>query len=301
MLKLLDCSQDSAEWETTVARFTSDPHYLPAYYRAYGNGKLIVYHEGEGPLIIQPFMDQEPGWIGNAYNFGGPVGGCNRAANFSYEFDAWKLDQKLSERCSRSPLMTGCPMSGSLYPDVEFKTKETVYVDLTKTLKLRSTTRHCIEKARNADVLVKRYETPAQVKAFTKIYNDAIERKNGADYWKYKSNFFGSVLSGLGTHNSALFLSSVGEDVESGCILIFDSTNCYYHWAATNGKHSDVGVNHLQVVECLSWARARGLKRFFLGGGITENDGIFTFKAGFSELRLKCESYTKKYKEVMVA
>jgi len=70
MLKILDAARDSDEWEALVP---DDPHYSPAYYRAFGEGHLVVMDGKIGP-VVQPFRMQEGNWIGNAYNYGGPVG-----------------------------------------------------------------------------------------------------------------------------------------------------------------------------------------------------------------------------------
>ena len=102
----------------------------------------------------------------------------------------------------------------------------------------------------------------------------------------------------LGPNKAALFLTTVNNQIESGCLLIFGSTVCYYHWAATRGNYPKVGANHCQVWGVMNWAKAEGMKKLHLGSGF---ESLFTFKSGFSKLTLPCRSYVTQVDEVRVS
>lgn len=292
MLKFLDCFTHAEEWERLVAG--TDVHFSPALYRAFGGGMLAV-----NDYVAQPFRHQGGRWIGNAYNFGGPVGDYRFTGGFACEFDAWKASQGLNERCTLNPFLD----QGIALMEREFTSKNIVYVDLERELILRQTTKHCIAKAMNAGVVIEQVEPSAEnVMVFEGIYNDAMERKRAALHWHYSPGFFFRVLTELGPQRSALILSKYHDRVESGCLLIFNHETAYYHWAARRHGFPNIGIDHLQVYKAINWARTRGFKRLCLGGGLQESDGLFTFKSGFSSLKLPCLSYvTHAEEELAVA
>lgn len=289
MLLFLDCFKDGEQWDQIVG--IPDPHYSSAYYRAFGAGKLVVLVVDDTAQVVQPIRSQEEGWIGNAYNFGGPLGSLPYSEQFAIEFSSWKQQNSLNERCTLNPFFFQCVDQMGLPMTV----KDTVYIDLEKPLKYRKTTSHCITKAISNGVTSEQVEAaPWNVTRFNEIYQAAMEAKNADLHWRYFPGFFARVLSGLGPQRSALFHSRVKGDLESACVLIFDDEICYYHWAARCGQYPSLGVDHLQVDAVAKWAQSKGIKRLHLGGGLRLDDGLLTFKAGFSDSRLPCRSYVTK-------
>jgi hypothetical protein len=283
MLRFLDAVRDSDEWERLAPK---DPHFSPAYYRAFGGGQLAL-HEKDNKFIIHPFRHQEPGWIGNAYNFGGPLGAFYLAGVFLEKFDKWKDAEGLNERCTITPFATAAILRKDL------SNRDTVIVDLTA-VKIRQTTRHMIEKADKAAARTVMVDDDQNISMFENIYNASMKAKNAKPHWQYTPGTFHKVLKELGPQRSALFMTTLGGTVESGCIVIFDDKVCYYHWAATLGLRKDSGANHYQVWSVINWAKEQGLAYVHLGGGLNPdnpNDGLFKFKTGFSPITRKVFGY----------
>ncbi len=281
MFRLLDAVADADEWETLVP---SDPHYSPAYYRAFGRGHLALVQK-DNKAVLQPFRYQEPDWIGNAYNFGGALGSFYLAGSFVDEFDKWKSVHGLNERCTITPFQTASILRRDL------KHRDTVLVDLTA-IKIRQTTRHCIEKAEKYNARTVMVDDNQNISMFEDMYQASMVKKGAKPHWHYKDGTFVKVLSGLGPKRSALFMTTLGGTVQSGCIVIFDEKVCYYHWAATYGTRPNDGANHFQIWSVINWAKEQGLSYVHLGGGLEPNDGLFKFKSGFSPITRKVFSYT---------
>lgn len=172
--------------------------------------------------------------------------------------------------------------------------REVVLADLTE-IKLRPTTRHMVEKAQRSKAQVHfcGVEDVTFIAEFERMYQNAMMRKQARCHWVYPDGFFYKVLKELGPKRSALLLTSLGDVVESGCLLIFNEKVCYYHWAATHGIRKDSGANHFQVWTVMNWAREQGMSYVHLGGGLTpEKDSLWTFKSGFSPVTRTVFSYT---------
>lgn len=284
MLRLLDAFRDSEEWDSLVPK---DPHYASAYYRGFGSGQLAVLQQ-DGSQIVQPFRRQEDGWVGNAYNYGGPVGSFSLGPHFASEFDNWKAKEKLKERCTLCPFVLGA-VSGR-----ELTRREVVITDSTE-IKIRATTRHQIEKAQKfkAECHFFTAKDVQHVQMFEDMYNAAMLSKQAAAHWFYPEGFFYCVLNEMGPERSALILTTLDGMVESGCVIIFDKKVCYYHWAASYRQRASDGANHFQVWNVMDWAQDKGMAYVHLGGGLTpEKDSLFTFKTGFSRVTRDVFSYT---------
>jgi Acetyltransferase (GNAT) domain len=281
MFRLLDAVADADEWERLAP---TDPHFSPAYYRAFGRGHLATI-EYDSFRMVQPFRFQEPGWIGNAYNYGGPVGDYVSTFKFQIEFDDWKNKQGLNERC------TACPFVKTEMLSRHLTARDVVLVDLTA-IKIRQTTRHCIEKAEKYGARTVMVDDNQNIAMFENMYQASMRQKGAKLHWHYKDGTFAKVLGGLGPKRSALFMTTLGGTVQSGCIVIFDEKVCYYHWAATYGLRPNDGANHFQIWSVINWAKEQGLSYVHLGGGLEPNDGLFKFKSGFSPITRKVFSYT---------
>lgn len=293
MLNFID-SSDRDTWLWATKGKTLDPHFDPGLYEAFGGGKLAVLVKDSGPVMAQPFYKQSDVWIGNAYNFGGPVGESHHAAEFSNAFDLWKSKEGLNERCTLNPVMR--QVTGRAEDVIS---RPLVYVDLLSPLALRATTRHSIKRAETIGTkcaLVDR--TRENAGKFERIYKDLMTNKCAAPHWLYPDGFFYRVLSNL-PDNSALFLTTVGGTVEAGCLLLWSPGVCYYHWAASLRNYPRDGINHLQVWSVINWALDKRFQWLILGGGLAPDDGLFKFKAGFSEKRLPCISYVTYAQKVV--
>lgn len=288
-MRFLDCFTDAEEWDRLIP--TADPHFASAYYRAYGGGNLAVLNiENMDVMICQPFRHQGQGWIGNAYNYGGPISKSWSVYNiFGYEFSKWKQENKLNERCSLSPFLQP-NLGGQVITDV-------VVVNLDQAPEPKRRVWRCVEKASKAGYKTKLADpSVANIFKVEELYTAGMEEKDASEHWIYPPGFFYQVLKELGPQRSAvLHTTDLSGNLIGGGIFILSPDVCYYHWTAR--KPDIPNIEHLQAWSAINWAKSKGLRFFHFGGGLTANDSLFQFKLGFSGTTLPCRRYETRYKE----
>src|SRR5262249_1925833 len=128
---------------------------------------------------------------------------------------------------------------------------------------------------------------------FRAIYEATMFRRAAAERWFLPKDFFPHTHSSLGERRTTLFFAFLGNELESGCLLIHDFSTAYYHFAGTDAKHRGLGVNNLMVWEAAVFAKRAGYQRLHLGGGNTArtDDSLLRFKAGFSPAKAPLYTY----------
>lgn len=258
-----------------------DVHFLPEMMLPYeatkrGRGGLLV-DEHETGRMLMPLLKLD-GELRHPFNFGGPIATSDYAV---------KVALSGPMRCTLNPFLTD--KQQPLLQVVEYQ-KESVWIDLTKSLEFRQTTRHMIEKAaeKGAEFAIMGGERYLQI--FSQMYDATMNRVNAAPHWRFDDDWFRSFLASLGSH-AMLGMVMINGEPECGCILLHGYGTCYYHFAASFGRHRDCGLNHYMVAQACEVAKNLKCRRFHLGGGVKPRDGLFTFKSGFSSLTLPVYSY----------
>lgn len=115
---------------------------------------------------------------------------------------------------------------------------------------------------------------------FLKIYYLTMDRNKANQSFYFKQEFF-ETLNSLENHLVYFFVKYKGIIVSTELIL-FGSENCYSFLGGTDEAYYNLHPNHLLKYEIIKWAKEQGLKRYILGGGYGENDGIFSYKKAFA-------------------
>lgn len=244
--------------------------------------------------VVQPFLITQEGELRNAYNFGGPVPVNDEifAQEHVDNVNNWAVKHGL-----RSQYATLIPSLAEKQVEFLKKTdviverkKESVIVDLND-FKMRGTTRRTANKAQSAGVLIKEYQLD-RIKDFVDIYNAAMDRKDAKGHWRFSSKWFelfGRFVKPL------LLLAEYENKIEAGCLVAYSQQYpvAYYHFAATYGKHPNLGVNHMLLSTACEVMKNKGFKYLYLGGGLTNSsdDSLLIFKSGFSKKRLPVFTY----------
>lgn len=278
-------SDQSAQWRSYLSRLpptVCDIHFHPEMMKPYeaadlGVGSLLVVERGKD-FLIQPFLKAKNGVYRHPYNFGGPVA--------TDKFGVTHVT--FPSVCTLNPFL--CGHQNQLLNGAAKYVKDSVWIDLTQPFNLRQTTRHTIEKANKAGVTVEPVKaTSENIALFFNLYSKHMEKVGAAPHWKFPEIWFVHLLHNLGTMATLMF-AKVKDTVIGACILIHEYGTCYYHFAAVSLK-APYGTSHRMVTGAAEHARDNGNKRFHLGGGIQPKDGLFTFKSGFSDLRLPVYKY----------
>jgi hypothetical protein len=317
---------DGRRWSRLIGQLPAerrDIHFLPEYGRIYRDSYgfeplLAVYSDGDD-FVLQPFvrrrlrdlpfLEGAPDAVGftdiaNPYGYGGPlsnvVEGHRLYLGFAEAFAAWCDKEDIaSEFASLHPFMADHQL-GLIGPVMKTSAvKKVVFIDLAQgetaiQKKLRKGHRSSIATARRARVRVEKVETTSiNLALFKEIYDATMVRQNAAERWFVPADYFELCIRHLGNARSSLLFAFVGDELESGCLLMHDFSTAYYHFAGTYAKHPALGVNNLMVYEAAALCRSMDCRRFHLGGGVTdqEDDSLLRFKAGFSELRAQLYTY----------
>jgi lipid II:glycine glycyltransferase (peptidoglycan interpeptide bridge formation enzyme) len=159
---------------------------------------------------------------------------------------------------------------------------------------LRKGHRSSIALARRSGVGIEKVEpNAANLKAFRAMYDATMLRRQAAQRWFVPEDFFPLTCSSLGAERTTLLFAFVGDELESGCLLMHDFSTAYYHFAGTYAKHPGLGINNLMVWEAAMYAKRAGYQELHLGGGVTADgdDSLLRFKAGFSADRAPLYTY----------
>lgn len=122
---------------------------------------------------------------------------------------------------------------------------------------------------------------------FIEAYYQTMHRRNAAQYYFFPENYF-STLKEL-TTNHLLFISVLmpnGEYISGGLFTLYGSV-MQYHLGATTDSAVKLSPSKLVIEAAIQAGIAGGASILHLGGGLggSKTDGVFRFKAGFSNDR----------------
>ena len=111
---------------------------------------------------------------------------------------------------------------------------------------------------------------------FLMIYYSTIKRTEAADGFFFSRQFFEEICK---MKDNVMFFHTVYNDrIISTELVLYDAENCYSYLGGTDRDYYDLRPNDYLKYEVIKWAKEKGLKRFVLGRGYGEDDGIFQYK-----------------------
>ncbi|RJQ30666.1 MAG: GNAT family N-acetyltransferase [Peptococcaceae bacterium] len=288
---------DKEEWVGMLALFKElDVHYYPEYCRLFaaeekGEARMFVFQKEAG-TVIYPFIMRridEYCDITTPYGYGGPVvagpDGENLAGDFRACFERYCLEQGIVTEFIRfHPLLENHRLMAPYLPVGRFST--VVYVDLTRPEEeIRAgygyNNRKNINKAVRAGLEVVIEEAPDHFAEFKHIYNHTLQRNRAGRHYYFTDEFFEKIhrlLAGRFLYACTVYKGSV----IAAELLLFNHHYIHSFLGGTLAEYFELRPANLLKHRVAGWAKAKGIKRFILGGGREEEDGIFRFKKSFS-------------------
>jgi hypothetical protein len=269
-----------------------DPRILAPYFKAYGwEMGLAVTGDPDtlSNFIIQPVLITKEGQLRHAYNFGGPVGDVVGTLQLSHQHREL-LHSWAKSKGAVDEFITFNPFVAQDTSGAEF-IKDSVSIDLSN-IKPRGTTRRAATKAQNQGVKVNSYYIYENMKFFMPLYEETMDRVGADDHWRFTPEWFYNYARFV---YPTLLLATHEGKVVAGCLIAYKGIYqvAYYHFAASTSDCPD-GTNQLMVLAAAELMKAKGAKHLYLGGGVKPNDGLFTFKSGFSKIRMPIFNYHGK-------
>lgn len=308
--KIIDLSHPL--WLQSLQELRHDIYHLPEYVclesqRYEATPEAILITEGEKVFFL-PYLlrscnslfDQElatPAVYDVVSPYGYPGVLLNQAAASEPEFLKFAMQQliaALREKQVCSAFFRLHPLLNQGFnqiypPPICQLSGETVSVDLTLSeieiwQQTRSDHRKDINRLKRSGLVAKIVDFEEYIYEFIEIYEETMKRVGAAQLYYFGYEFFAKLLA-LGEN---LHLGVVESDGEIACACLI--TECcgivQTYLGGTRKEFLKQAPDKLLFDFIRFWAKERNNQVFHLGGGVgSAKDGVYKFKAGFSQQR----------------
>ncbi len=243
------------------------------------------------PLLLRP-LAAEP-WAGRGesrwdatspYGYGGPFSfGAPDADAYWRAHAEWCRDEQIVSTFARLSLF---PRQLAPIPGTVEARLSNVVVPLEGGVDAlwrgyEGKVRKWVHVAERGGLTVERDTTGARLAAFAEIYEHTMRRSGADDWYFFPRVFFDAIVERLAGLFSFFHVLSGGEVVSSDLVLEGEE-HVYYFLGGSLAEAFPLGPNRLLKHRIAVWAIEAGKKRYVLGGGTTDGDGLFRYKRGFA-------------------
>ena len=123
--------------------------------------------------------------------------------------------------------------------------------------------------------------------AFRRLYESTMDRLAASRRYYFSDRYYVSLLTALGERLLIGEAYDVAKSTVSAALFMRWKGVLHYHLAGSNPGAARDGANNLLIDTAIEWGIERGYDSLHLGGGISDDDGLFRFKAGFGGSRLE--------------
>jgi len=116
---------------------------------------------------------------------------------------------------------------------------------------------------------------------FRRLYEQTMQRLDAVPVYFFSTRYYEELLGGLGPNLLIAEARDQGGAVVSSTLLMRHEHRLHYHLAGSNMADARMGSNNLMLWTATRYAIEQGLSQFHLGGGISQRDGLFSFKSSF--------------------
>ena len=248
------------------------------------------------PLIKRSIEETEFYDCTSVYGYAGPV--TSKPAEqlslelinfFQHQLHQYFLDNKIVSAFSRlHPIITQTSLLEGLGEIVSLN--KTIAIDLTlqpemQRMQYRKSNKSEINQLRRSGFTIKKADSNEEIEIFAAIYETTMRRVNAPDHYFFDLNYFKNFLC-AGDFNSMLLLAYCDNQIAAGAIFTISNNIMQYHLAGTAEEYLKKAPMKLVIDEARLLANSRKLTYFHLGGGVggSDDDSLFRFKSGFSNL-----------------
>ncbi len=294
--------EESDRWDAIVKSFENyDVNYLSQYSKAFaenGEGEpLLFYYENVSTKAMNVVMKRD---ISLSENFKGKLQ-SNEWFDLSTPYgyggfwiegeDYQTLDEEYERYCKNSGFVSEFVRFHlfSPYKDIFNGTVESHTNNVVRSLDLdiddmlmdfEHKVRKNLKKANKAGLKIEIDDSGERIEEFLDIYYGTMDRNDAKSNFFFPESFFKTINEMTG--NFAYIHVIHEEKVISTELVLFGSENCYSFLGGTHSDFFNLRPNDFLKFEIIKWAKYKGLKRFILGGGYGEDDGIFRYKKSFA-------------------
>lgn len=296
---------DKVKWTDYIEKSFEHDFYHTWFYHSIntkGTPMLFVYEEQNDfialPMIQRAIKDSCMFDMTSVYGYSGPVSNKKfeefddqQIKNFECSFREFVEKEKIVSVFSRlHPFL-----NQNLFLDKIGGIREngkTIFMDLTIPLEEQRENYHKrlfrqIKQLRKKDYLIKETESQDDIKIFTRMYTENMDRLSASQDYYFDEEYFTKILK-TREFNCKLIMIYDGEEATCGAIVGCSKNIIRNHLSATNENYIKDSPSKLLTDEISLIGRNLGMKYFHLGGGVGgRNDSLFTFKSYFSSQYLE--------------
>ncbi|MBS4030269.1 MAG: GNAT family N-acetyltransferase [Clostridiales bacterium] len=295
--------KEAEKWDNIVKSFEKyDVNYLSGYVRAFqlhGDGEplLFYYDDGDSTKAMnvvlkrdiadaKPFKGKLPlnTWfdLSSPYGYGGFWIEGKGYEDVNNAYNSYCRDKGFVSEFVRFHLFSNYrPHFNGLSETLTHNIVRDLELPLDKMLMdFEHKVRKNIKKATKAGLEVEIDTSGKRIKDFLEIYYETMDRTNAKHNFFFSEEFF-KVLNEMKGHYVYLHVLNEGTVISTELVL-YGSENCYSFLGGTKRSYFHLRPNDFLKYQIIMWAKERGLKRFILGGGYGNDDGIFKYKKSFA-------------------
>lgn len=121
---------------------------------------------------------------------------------------------------------------------------------------------------------------------FRELYDGTMARLEARDSYRLSDRYYLLLLSALGKDLLIGEITSPSGDIGSSALFMKYRDTLHYHLAGSRREAARDGANNLLIDAAIRWGIDHRMRQIHLGGGTSNEDGLFKFKAGFGGQRL---------------
>lgn len=307
--------KDSDTWRTILESFSPrDIYYTPEYVSGYsiiGEGyPLFIFFEGKNGMRLGYVVQQNdiaeselfPGlergeyfdWI-TPYGYGGPL-----VDNFNHD-DMVSFFTSLYSYCQKENIVTQFIRFHPLLENNVFWNgfceqrleKNTIVIDLANREaiwdNLDSKNRNMIRKAQKNGLEVFLDADFLEFDSFFTLYQSTMNRNNAHSYYYFSQEYLLNLKSAL-KENIVLYHAKYEGKIIASTMILIQKEVIHYHLSGADREFMHLAPNNVLLFTIANWGADLGKKSFHLGGGISKDDSLFSFKKSFNKKGL-CNFY----------
>ena len=293
-----------SDWDNKISTLgICDIYFSYEYCKAvekieHGEAKLATFETISGD-IIYPFILRKINRhdtnldffdIITPYGYGGPyIKGemANNLKNFRKIFEIYCQKQNIVTEVIRfHPLMNN-HLSMQNYMDLAYIRKTTAVnlendIDIIRS-KYSSMNKRNIKKALKNGVFCDVVEkNEVNINIFIELYTETMKRNNALEFYYFNHEIIADMLKDSKKSTSHLLFAYYEDRVISAIIFYHCGEISHYHLGASKSQYLYLRSNNILFDFMISYAKQKNSKIIHLGGGYSENDGLFSFKSSFS-------------------
>lgn len=292
---------DSSRWKAITKRFINLDSYFSYEYGALFATKemgtlIAAYYENDSTRIFYPFIKRVVPYgkdklydIVTPYGYGGPilVGAKPSIVDFYKHFSEYcKSNRIITETIRFHPFYENYRYCEQVM-DVQY-IRQTTSVNLSvplDTIRGNYTlmNKRNIKKAEKTGlscfVADKSLEN---IELFVEMYKETMDRNKASEYYYFNKSFFLEQVKDNDLSKSFILFTRHGSEIIAGTIVLVGQNYGHYHLGASRTAYLDLKPNNFLFDFMIEFCHSLGLKALHLGGGYSEDDGLFKFKSSFT-------------------